>query len=142
MNTKQPIISRFTKIFILATLGPLLLLIVYASLFHSKSEGGQTMAEWEAGRRDAKARMNDMLPDPISAWVMAKEFVKPKLKAPSTAKFPQYNPKKIHHIGEGRYKIASYVDSQNSFGATLRTSFSCVIRYEGNDKWVLEWLDI
>ena len=80
--------------------------------------------------------------DAITAWVMAQEFVEGRLKTPSKAKFPMYDSKKIHHIGDGRYKIASYVDSQNSFGAKLRSSFSCVVRYEGNDAWVLEWLDM
>lgn len=53
------------------------------------------------------------------------------LKAPSTAKFPN-----INHWAFGKQKgeiiIQSYVDSQNSFGAMLRTDFQFVIDIKTN----------
>ena len=42
-------------------------------------------------------------------------------------------------LGGGRYEVNSYVDSQNSFGATIRTHFKGVI--EKGDKWYLESLE-
>lgn len=86
-------------------------------------------------------RPREYEPDPISAFVMAQEFVSPRLKAPSTAKFPWYSADKVVRTGK-RYKITSYVDSQNSFGAMIRTPFICIIRHVKGDEWVLEKLEM
>lgn len=68
------------------------------------------------------------------AYNYAEDFVKEKLKSPSTAKFPGLldRDKHIAKTSEGVYKIYSWVESQNSFGATIRTRFSCTIRFEGS----------
>ena len=42
-------------------------------------------------------------------------------------------------LGEGRYKVNSYVDAQNTFGANTRTYFEGVIKRK-NGGWVLEYL--
>jgi hypothetical protein len=67
------------------------------------------------------------------AYNYAEDFVKQKLKSPSTAIFPGISEKNEHIIdlGSGKYKINSWVDSQNGFGAMLRTNFSCTIIFEG-----------
>jgi len=67
------------------------------------------------------------------AYNYAEDFVKQKLKSPSTAIFPGVSEKNEHIIdlGSGKYKINSWVDSQNGFGAMLRTNFSCTIIFEG-----------
>ena len=69
------------------------------------------------------------------AYNYAKDFVKENLKSPSTAEFPGVSEKDRHttSLGGGKYKIVSWVDSQNSFGATIRTNFSCIIVFEGNN---------
>jgi hypothetical protein len=71
---------------------------------------------------------------PTSAYYHVEIFVKKQLKSPSTAKFPSEKEKDKHtnSLGFGKYKIDSWVDSQNSFGATIRTKFSCSIVFEGN----------
>lgn len=63
------------------------------------------------------------------AYNYAKDFVKAKLKSPSTAEFPiaSEQSKHINKLSNGSYKINSWVDSQNGFGATIRTKFSCII---------------
>ncbi len=54
----------------------------------------------------------------------AKEKILSSLKSPSTAEFPFT----LTTYRDGGYWIVnSYVDAQNSFGATLRTNFSCKI---------------
>ena len=62
-------------------------------------------------------------------------FVEKQLKSPSTAKFPKTIEKNEHitNLGGGKYKINSWVDSQNAFGATIRTNFSCTIIFEGDN---------
>lgn len=67
--------------------------------------------------------------DPILAYNYAKGFIKENLKSPSTAKFPGTFEKKDHvrNLGNGEYLIESWVDSQNSFGAMVRSRWSCKI---------------
>ena len=67
--------------------------------------------------------------DPILAYNYAKEFIKENLKAPSTAEFPSSYEKKNHvtNLGNGEYLIRSWVDSQNDFGAMIRSRWSCKI---------------
>ena len=76
--------------------------------------------------------------DKVTAYVIAKDFVENQLKSPGTAKWPWDNTDKVtKHLGNGEYTIRTYVDSQNSFGALIRTNFSCTVQYTGNEKWKL-----
>ena len=79
--------------------------------------------------------------DKIGAAVMAEEFIKKELKSPGSAKFPWYNDSMVTDLGNGKYRYVSYVDSQNGFGALLRTNFICTVKYVGDKKWSLESLD-
>lgn len=66
------------------------------------------------------------------AFLIAIEFVKPQLKSPSTAVFPSY-PDKRRNDKIGEWTFFSYVDSQNSFGAMIRTNFDITIIFQGGD---------
>lgn len=70
-------------------------------------------------------------PSPILAYNFAEDFVKQRLKSPSTAKFPRLFEKNEHitDLGNGEYQIKSWVDSQNGFGAMIRSKWSCKIRF-------------
>jgi hypothetical protein len=74
------------------------------------------------------------------------DFVRDRLKAPSTAEFPggMFDDVSDHVISDdrGAYRIASYVDAENSFGAMLRTHYSGRIRIEPNGEWTLLELDL
>ena len=76
---------------------------------------------------------NSVDSDPILAYNYAKEFVKDRLKSPSTAEFPGTYEKKNHvtDLGNGIYLINSWVDSQNGFGAIIRSHWSCRISFVG-----------
>ncbi|QDT39718.1 hypothetical protein [Stratiformator vulcanicus] len=66
-----------------------------------------------------------------SAMSIAKEAVKKTLKAPSTAEFPSLTwstGNKLTTDSDGRIWIESYVDSQNGFGAQIRTEWSAVLQ--------------
>lgn len=56
-------------------------------------------------------------------WICTQDLVKANLKAPRTAKFPSQYDISITFLGDSDYRILGYVDSQNSFGAMLRTNF-------------------
>jgi hypothetical protein len=63
------------------------------------------------------------------AYNYAEDFVKQRLKSPSTAEFPGLFEKADHitELGNDEYRINSWVDSQNGFGAMIRSKFSCKI---------------
>lgn len=69
---------------------------------------------------------------------------KVKLKSPGSAKFPGLFESENHikYLGDRKYKIDSWVDSQNSYGALIRTNYSCIMVEKGGDKWVMEQLEI
>lgn len=62
-------------------------------------------------------------------YIYAENYVKENLKSPATAEFAGIydSHTSIIHLGEGKYKVSSYVDSQNSFGAMIRTKFTCTV---------------
>jgi hypothetical protein len=73
--------------------------------------------------------------DKFNADVMCESFVKDRLRAPATAKFSPFEETTISELGDDRWRVAGYVDSQNGFGALIRDRYSCTVRYEGENKW-------
>lgn len=78
------------------------------------------------------------------AYIMCENWVKERLKSPSTAEFPSVWDGKLDKITKAnqRYYIVSYVDSQNSFGATVRTNWTCSTTQTSEDNWQLNSLSI
>lgn len=70
----------------------------------------------------------------FTAYTIACETLKGKLKAPATADFPSEGAT-LHTTmtADSMALIKSYVDAQNSFGANLRTNFVGAIKYKGGD---------
>ncbi len=98
----------------------------------------QRDAEQAAAHEEEIARYGS---DPIGAFVYARFFVKDVLVAPRTAKFPGYSKDAVTYLGDETYRVRSYVDSQNSFGALIRTNYTVVIQ-KGDGKWILKSIDI
>ncbi len=78
----------------------------------------------------------------LSAWTMAKQFVTQSLRSPSTASFESDNDdyqdptKCVLPISENTYRVHGWVDSQNGFGATVRSYFVLTVRYnKERDTW-------
>lgn len=78
--------------------------------------------------------------DAIGAYVMCEQFVTQRLKAPSTAKFAGYTGSTVTKTGAQSYQVVSYVDAQNSFGAQLRITFTCLTTNYDGDNWRLDKL--
>lgn len=108
-------------------------LIIIGSLF---SSGGDTTTSTKEKKPAVSWEEQD---NSIAAYIMAERFVKERLKSPSTAKFPGRSVTKNQIIkGEdNQYIISSYVDSQNSFGATIRTNFMVIVKQVDKDNWRL-----
>jgi hypothetical protein len=54
-----------------------------------------------------------------------------QLRAPGSADYPFGHVTSVTSAGRNRFQLVSYVDSQNAFGATLRTRFRCVVEGSG-----------
>lgn len=70
----------------------------------------------------------------FSALYDSRTFVTRQLKAPATAQFDNATTN-VKKLNDTTFTVASFVDSQNSFGALLRSNYSCVITYRvGTDQ--------
>ncbi|MEK7662166.1 MAG: hypothetical protein AAB355_01520 [Patescibacteria group bacterium] len=65
-------------------------------------------------------------------YAMAETIISPYLKAPSTAKFPSMSEVKISRLENDGFRVDGYVDSQNSFGAMLRSPFTTIFQYSSS----------
>lgn len=96
--------------------------------------------------KDANTSKGSTSPSTSMAGVIAKSFVKQSLKSPSTAEFPWLDIKSVD-LGSGRFKVSSYVDSQNGFGAQIRSNWIVVLKHKGGSEsdirnWELEDIQI
>lgn len=74
-------------------------------------------------------------------YYVAKSFVKSHLKSPSSAKFARSHECSYGKGADNVYNVVGWVESQNSYGATLRETWSCMIERNG-DRASLVMLDI
>lgn len=72
----------------------------------------------------------DTLKNP--AFIICQNGVKRALKTPATADFPLLD-FSAGYLGKNLWTVSSYVDSENSFGATLRTKWTCKAKYISGD---------
>lgn len=87
-----------------------------------------------------KLKIPDEDADKSDAYYTSQTFVKNRLKSPTTAKFPHERDITVVPVGDGlTYKIYAFVDSENSYGAMLRTKYYVKMIKDGPD-WKL--LDI
>jgi len=82
--------------------------------------------EQEAARVANEAR--------VTVAVLCQNSVKSGLRSPSTAKFPWDQPDLVVLAGDTAAALTSYVDSQNAFGAEVRTNFRCRAQ-KGSGGW-------
>lgn len=83
--------------------------------------------------------------DKSLAFNACKVFVERRLKAPATARFRSFyqadGEVTVTGFGDGPYTVRSSVDSENGFGANLRSTFTCTVTRSGDD-WRLDNLSI
>ncbi|MCU1717940.1 hypothetical protein NTD81_12510 [Pseudomonas sp. 5P_3.1_Bac2] len=73
----------------------------------------------------------------MMAFVMCQKPITDRLTSPSSAKFPHSGKSGVSstHVGGGVYDVVGYVDSQNGFGAMLRSTWNCKIKENDNKTW-------
>jgi len=81
----------------------------------------------------------ESIPDSLDAFLISKKFVLKNLKAPSTAVFPDNEYKCSINNADSTYIVTSYVDSQNSFGAQLRSTYIVTMKFTGRDESSTNW---
>ncbi|MBF0728815.1 hypothetical protein [Bacteroides acidifaciens] len=107
---------------------------VFGVAFNNYQESKQkyTVADNEKVKKERLIR---------NAFEASKNEVKLQLKSPSTAKFAtEFDDKSKYKINDDESVIIqSYVDAQNSFGATIRTHFRCTVDKYGNVNDLATW---
>jgi len=125
-----------TKLIIIIALGIFIIIIFRHNFIISRSSEINTNSPQQPAQIDYASD---------AKWA-CREFVADHLKAPSTAKFPNYNNfiaekvnnKETKAKGYIVYSVYGEVDSQNSFGAMLRSRFMCeVIKNSSANTWHL-----
>jgi len=66
----------------------------------------------------------------LSALAYSELYIKRVLKSPSTADFCAGT---VTDLGNNRWEVSSCVDSQNSFGAMIRSNWDAIMVYTGGD---------
>ncbi len=108
------------RLIVLAAVGGALL-----AFFNSTYDRG--LAEKRAAIVVAKApHINE-----TNAQVMCEIYVKRELKTPAKAEFASRRDLEITGSGNGPWTVIGYVDSQNSFGAMLRSNYKCTVSFNG-----------
>jgi hypothetical protein len=64
-----------------------------------------------------------------SAYSMSRKFVEVALKSPATARFPDISSVEVKALGGCMFSVRAYVDSQNGFGAMIRTGYLATLVY-------------
>jgi len=88
--------------------------------------------EYDSGPTTSRTVPKEDVVDGITVYSCAKDLVSQQLKSPSSADFPFSPSKMVQGLGDS-WTVEGYVDSQNSFGATLRSSFSCTLNIPDSD---------
>jgi len=71
------------------------------------------------------------------AYIYAKEAVKTQLKSPRSAKFGSYGQTRISTYKDCIFEISGHVDSQNGFGALIRSNYT--VQLQGIEKgWTIK----
>jgi hypothetical protein len=116
---------------------PILLFVIFISIasFFTSDNQNNTTTNTSVG------------PTCENAYITSVVYVEKELKAPSTAEFPYNYSESCIKYSDDQFQINSYVDSENSYGTKVRTSWTVTVRYTGGDPssmlaWRLERISV
>jgi len=97
----------------------------------SSSSSSTSSAEVQKEKPKDEYPFDEMGEHGGDAYICAEQAVKQRLQSPSTAEFEWFGfHDSVEHLGFDKYSIDSYVDSENGFGAKIRTYFECEVQLE------------
>ena len=67
------------------------------------------------------------------AEIQCKNYVKERLKSPSSAEFRSVT----SSGGPNNYSVSGKVEATNSFGGRVTNSWSCTAKYQGDGSWLV-----
>lgn len=73
----------------------------------------------------------DRGPSEVEVRNQCREWAKDHLRSPSTAEF---SGEQVRSAGTDEWTVTGSIDAQNAFGATVRATYTCDIRLDG-DTW-------
>ncbi len=97
---------------------------------------------WQNLSSDKEKSISDM---ETMAVALSQHYMSQKLQSPGTASYP-WGGSRFDVIDDNTCKVTSYVDSQNGFGAVVRTDYQVTLDYNGGDwedpnNWSLVYLE-
>lgn len=111
---------------ILIVLGSVLLMCILADWWKLRT----------GSRSDPLAELKAMYGKREEAYLTAQDYVRKELKTPSRAEFPSFSDKMMILPTGWKFVVTGVVDSQNSYGAMLRSTYFCDIVYNPiTKKW-------
>lgn len=102
-----------------AVIGSIVLLITLLTL------GGVFDPEARSSDPGEKARQPSESEIRAEVTVACERAVEAQLRSPASADFPWGHVAGVEILGGDRYRLRSYVDAQNAFGALIRNNFTC-----------------
>lgn len=132
-NTKKPmtleeVLKGLFSSLIMIILG-IGLFIIAAPFLCDSTKDSNSGTNTELNVRDRKVTAQE-------AFIISQIFVQERLVAPATANFSWLESNSWTFF-DTIFVISGYVDAQNYFGAQVRTTYTCKLRYKGG-----EWTDI
>lgn len=85
-------------------------------------EERERMQQDNAAKVEAIRMRNSDACNDVEAATAAEQYMLKQLRSPKSAEFASFNPDNVKYVPD-TVTYVSYVDSQNGFGATLRTYF-------------------
>lgn len=73
---------------------------------------------------------------------MCQQFLEDKLVSPKTAQYPDFNQRFVTLSSGPNYHIEAYVDSQNQYGALIRSEWFCAVEHIEGRWWRLKGLTV
>ncbi|UAM97739.1 hypothetical protein K8354_15790 [Polaribacter litorisediminis] len=132
-------LKKKSNIILPLLLGIITPILIISFFLQSESESEFDYRIDKSDNSTSKERKKSNSISKTEAAYSAQKFVEKQLKAPSTAKFPSLNKANIKKSNDV-YEVSSYVDSQNGFGAMIRSNYTVKISRKDNGNITL--LDI
>lgn len=84
---------------------------------------------FDSSANNEAQKQDSFKPSKSLALIVSRDFVKQRLKSPSSAEFDE-STNGVVQLNDSTFMVSSHVDSQNSFGAMLRSEYKAVIVFD------------